>query len=203
MRYIGDIHGQGDLYAKATEDVSASVQVGDLGCGFIPEPLFRAEFQRGPNHRFIRGNHDDPAEARRWANFIDSGMGDDGVFYLGGGFSIDAAIRTPGLSWWPDEEHNYAELCYLAEEYLICKPRRVVSHECPVFVSQQFFNPLFPPGPSRTSQAMQVMLALHAPVEWIFGHWHKRRDHVINGTRFICLEEGGWIDLPEDRADNA
>jgi len=32
------------------------------------------------------------------------------VFVMGGGLSIDKEIRTPGITWWPEEIPNYAEV---------------------------------------------------------------------------------------------
>lgn len=194
IRYIGDIHGCDDLYAKALVGCRDSVQVGDFGFGFIPEESL-ARWPGGDGHHMIRGNHDDPAKAAKHPGFICSGY-DQGVFYVNGGFSIDREWLIEGVSWWPDEEHSYSQLEALIGIYVRHKPRRVVSHEGPASAVAALFEPTWF-EPSRTSLALDAMLSLHRPAEWIFGHWHKRRDKVIDGTRFICLETGGWIDLED------
>lgn len=189
MRFIGDLHGKLDLYAKAISDVDESVQIGDFGFGFVDvEP-----WPTG-NHRFIRGNHDDPALARAHRQHIESGPEGE-CFYVGGGWSIDVDMRTPGVSWWPDEEHSTEELQSLTLAFANARPRMMVTHEAPAGIIPDFFKSRLPGGPSRTALALQDMLDAWTPETWIFGHWHARRDKQVNGCRFICLEEGGWIDI--------
>ncbi len=103
------------------------------------------------------------------------------------------------MSWWPEEEHSIKELDQLVEEYEKAKPDRVVSHEAPFTVCGRLFPlAVYPPGPSRTSQALQAMYEVHKPKEWVFGHWHKHRDTgPEDKTRFICLGIGDWIDLKD------
>jgi hypothetical protein len=43
--------------------------------------------------------------------------------------------------------------------------------------------------PSLSRQAFNSMLQFHQPKVWVFGHWHRSFDNVINGTRFVCLDE--------------
>jgi predicted phosphodiesterase len=189
MRYIGDLHGKLDLYGAALAGIDASIQIGDFGFGFVDvEP-----WPTG-NHRFIRGNHDDPALARAHPQHIESGPEDD-KFFVGGGWSIDVDERTPGVSWWPDEEHSTAELDALTLEYARSNPTHMITHEAPSGIIPEFFETRLPGGPSRTALALQDMLDIWTPDVWIFGHWHSRRDKIFDGCRFICLEEGGWIDI--------
>lgn len=197
IRYIGDIHGKRHLYEAALEGCRASVQVGDFGYGFYETGDPYLEGWPGDNyHRFIRGNHDNPKVCYQRPHHIDSGF-ERGVFYVGGGWSIDNALRTEGVNWWPDEQHSYEELGILIDIFKQRRPKRVVSHEAPASIARRFFPGRFPPGPSMTSNALNVMLKSHRPAEWVFGHWHEARDEVIDGTRFICLPEGGWVDLPD------
>lgn len=195
IRFIGDIHGRDDLYARALVGCETSLQVGDFGFGFVRDGSL-AWWPTGPNHRMIRGNHDDPDRAEVHPSFVHSGYEAPGTFYVNGGFSIDRQWRIPGVSWWADEEHSDQDLQTLFEMYARYRPVRVVSHEGPATAVAELFSPS-PFSPSRTSLALDRMLQVHQPREWIFGHWHKRRDQVLRKTRFICLEEGGWIDLPE------
>ncbi|PWJ12119.1 hypothetical protein [Jannaschia seohaensis] len=78
----------------------------------------------------------------------------------------------------------------------------MLTHEAPISVAEAFFGSIDSPKtrrPSRTSLALEKMLALHRPRSWAFGHWHERRDWPVDGTRFIALEEGGWVDLPDQK----
>lgn len=199
MLFIGDIHGLWENYARILEVYRPehSVQVGDFGIGFHREDPARLEQVRyamdnfGPDNRYIRGNHDNPAACRADPRCIPDATFDAerGIFYMGGALSIDNAFRTPGLSWWEDEELSMDELYAAMDVYEAAKPRIVVTHECPESVVPYMFNWYKTEWPSRTRQALDSMLALHRPELWVFGHWHGSRDDVRDGTRFICLNE--------------
>lgn len=212
-RFIGDIHGtyNKNEYYHLTETCDKSIQVGDLGLGFSPgddQSMFD-EIDRS-KHFFIRGNHDNPEVCERQSNHIESGHSDDhGIFFLNGGWSIDGPgcpwcpsygnsgmlpRRTDGINWWSNEEHEQSELDAFIEEYKDCKPRIIVSHEGPRTATVNMFNPTGEWN-SRTAIALEDMYQAHQPDLWIFGHWHKRKDLTIDKTRFICLEECGYIDL--------
>lgn len=191
MRFIGDVHAKFDRYLQLTSEVSESIQVGDFGAGFKDIP------EMGETHRFIRGNHDNPEVCRNHPNWIADGSLIGDMFFIGGGRSIDQHLRTTGLDWWPDEELSYEELCEAANKYEEVKPRIMVSHEVPLSAARYFFGKhTFKniPG-SLTSKLLNVLFTIHQPEIWICGHWHQRKDEVIEGTRFIVLEELGVIDL--------
>jgi hypothetical protein len=65
---IGDVHGKTGEYVHKLQKLgpnAQSIQVGDMGLGFkgvgLPPP--GASMPKG-NHKFFRGNHDDPAKCR-------------------------------------------------------------------------------------------------------------------------------------------
>lgn len=200
-RFIGDIHGNVREYHNLIDNIPSgkSVQVGDFGMGFISKEDENFFFTN-KNHGFIRGNHDDPAICKKHPCWIPDGTIKNDVMFVGGGWSIDWQYRIPGISWWEDEELTSEELYIMIDRYIESKPRVMVTHEAPA----QVIQPLFPDeykmafAPSRTSRAFEAMFNNHQPEIWIFGHWHKNRNQIINGTRFICLAELTYIDLEVD-----
>ena len=104
---VGDVHGKIPEYQEILAQHDGPViQLGDMGCGFLPIPKFAYQ------HRFIRGNHDDPAVAQRHQNYLGEFgyVKTFGIFFMGGAFSIDFQMRqewmAQGISpcWWRDEE---------------------------------------------------------------------------------------------------
>lgn len=191
MRFIGDVHGKMFDYAAICSGVDETIQVGDLGVGFVDS------IPTGPYDRFIRGNHDNPALCRERPGWICDGHVENGTMFIGGAWSIDRAFRTPMLDWWPDEECTDAQFDIFHKRYAEAKPQVMVTHDCPDSVAYELFlkEGNYRQFYTTTALRLEEMFRTHQPDVWIFGHWHKRRDQVIEGTRFICLEELGVIDL--------
>ena len=72
-----------------------------MGLGFSGVYLPHDEVM---NHKFIRGNHDDPQACREHPYWIKDGLIENDIMYIGGAWSIDREYRTEGVSWWRDEE---------------------------------------------------------------------------------------------------
>lgn len=201
IRYFGDIHGNVDWYsAQLKNSPYPTVQVGDYGIGFVdnPIPVLFPENQ----HRFIRGNHDNPELCKQQENFIDDGtienVGDNTIMYIGGASSIDRMYRIEGISWWPDEQLSTDQLFNLVDLYVETRPDIMITHECPETVADGLcavYNKTKFVDPSRTRQAFESMLHFHRPKLWIFGHWHHDLDWLYQGTRFVCLDEFSHIDI--------
>lgn len=207
-RFIGDVHGKYSRYKEIIRDSVPSIQIGDMGVGFRHERGGRyGEFMENPpydkmasgNHRFIRGNHDNPGVCAQHSQWIPDGTIEGDVMYIGGALSIDRAWRVPGFTWWDDEELSLDRLNQLVDVYAEARPRIMVTHDCPeslvermcaIIGSTQKHN-----DPSRTRQAFESMLCHHAPELWIYGHWHMPMDKVIGKTRFVCLAELEYKDL--------
>ena len=203
MRLIGDVHGKFDRYKKIIKDCPASIQVGDMGVGFrkTQGPRTGEIYSNPPHyamvrgdHRFIRGNHDNPGVCRRHTQCIKDGTVDGDMMLIGGAFSIDRQWRTEGYDWWSDEELSISELNTLVDIYATTRPRIMVTHDCPEVIAPLMaavgnFRYVEAANPSRTRQALQGMLDIHRPEVWIHGHWHVSSDKVIDGTRFVCLAE--------------
>ncbi len=210
IRFIGDVHGKFDRYKRLIKDVPRSIQVGDMGVGFRHYGGPRdGEFSANPpydamrrgEHRFIRGNHDNPGACRRHSQWIPDGHIESDMMFIGGAVSIDRAYRIEGYNWWPDEELSTPALHALVDLYIKVRPRIMVTHDCPEDVAVEIvrsipvigkpvnMGKLDPQFASRTRQALQSMWSAHSPKLWIFGHWHVPFDHVLNGARFKCLAE--------------
>lgn len=192
MRFIGDVHGKFSAYLTLTEGCEESIQVGDFGVGFgIEAPI------AGIKHRFIRGNHDNPEECLDHVCYMNDYGIENGVFYVGGGFSIDRAWRTEGRDWWPNEQLNSYQMREAGDLYVKVKPSIVVSHMCPVSVEEEVFD-FRHSYPNPTHHFLQSLLLFHTPKLWIFGHYHIPADRVLDGCRYICLPELAYIDINLD-----
>lgn len=211
IRFIGDIHGHWHEYKTIAKDIEhRSVQVGDFGVGFQgPYWHDRAnDFHTSGQHRFIRGNHDNPDMCKNdMVGCITDGTVETNIMYIGGAWSIDQDYRTPGISWWADEELSQGELDHMHSIYAMMQPEIMVTHDCPTLAAYYMF---IKDGQSlaqrtmyltRTGEALQRMFEVHQPKLWIHGHWHLDRDRVINGTRFICLGINGWVDVDTQTMD--
>jgi predicted phosphohydrolase len=193
MLYIGDIHGKEHDYKLLIRNHRESIALGDVGIGF---PGYK-QWNVKKGHKFLRGNHDNPFECKKLANYLgDYGLYKDSIFYISGGDSIDKAMRIVGVSWWEDEMLSQADLNAMVSLYGACrdKVRVVVSHECP-FEAQKALFKYLPAYPNRMKLAMDEVLRIHRPQYWIFGHYHQFVRQEINGTTFICLNELGTIEI--------
>lgn len=194
MIFIGDVHGKFSRYRDIIRRYPETVQVGDMGIGFrhndgasMANPPHDS-MEKG-NHRFVRGNHDNPQACRNHPFWIPDGHFDGDMMFVGGAWSIDHAYRTPGLTWWEDEQLSFAELFSVHDRYMETKPRVMVTHTAPYSVPPRMGKPFFPNTDTRMEQAFESMLVEHQPELWVFGHWHVSFDEIINGTRFVCLNE--------------
>ena len=215
-RIVGDIHGNFNEYSFYNLGVGRtrhmgdpmpperSIQVGDFGIGFYSPYWHKSVndwMKVHTGHRFIRGNHDNPAMCKNMAGYIADGTVENDVMYIGGAWSIDHAYRTEGVDWWRDEELSIDELNKLVDVYKTVKPRVMITHDCPTTVAWDMF--LFRGDglaggqqiKTRTAEALQAMWELHQPEEWYFGHWHITRDMTLRGTKFQCLGELDFIDV--------
>ena len=207
MRFIGDVHGKFSGYKNLIRGVPASRQVGDMGVGFRNH---RGEATANPphdsmkrhgDHRFIRGNHDNPGACRGMELWIPDGTFEESIntFFVGGAASVDRQWRTENYDWWADEELSYAAFQTIIDEYEKIKPRIMVTHDAPDDVVRRLFHGHVKfDYPSITRQALNVMWGIHQPELWFFGHYHKRRDWTVENTRFICLTELDWADVDMD-----
>ena len=184
MRFIGDIHGNIGAWRQLIKGCDESIQVGDFGAGFVDMP---SEKKHSLNHKFIRGNHDDPAICKASSRWIPDGTFIEKyrMMLIGGAWSIDHNMRTAGVDWWPDEQLSYVEMKEMIDKYERLKPEVMVTHDCPASIYDYGFK--YNVGNQLTPAAFQAMLEIHSPKLWIFGHHHKHINLVYGQTRFVCL----------------
>ena len=192
MLLIGDVHGKWRSYAEIIQNAPASIQVGDMGIGLPHEdPDVRKTFEAATSqgdHRYIRGNHDNPFATATDARCILDGTVENGIMFLGGAQSNDRRWLIEGEDWWPEEELDIGALNRMIDIYDDTRPRVMVTHDAPEAVVRELF-PSLGIEDSRTRQALDAMLEIHRPDLWVFGHYHKSRRQCLSGTEFICLAE--------------
>lgn len=212
MRIIGDVHGNMDDYLNIASEAEMSIQIGDLGFDYS-----RLKRLHPRQHKFIGGNHDNYDLYEECPN----AMGDWGLinekmqlkrkekfWFMRGAFSINASdlihefADTGVLNWWKEEELTDNQLDDAVFNYRVHKPDVVITHDCPVVIRNTFEDVglihevwgFDMDWRSRTQSALQLMWNYHKPKLWIFGHWHRYVDTIIEGTRFICLNELEYTD---------
>lgn len=224
-RLVGDIHGKFTDYrfyslgigrtssSRLSGEAAASIQVGDYGMGFNKTPEWHSRMtdwqKENPTHRFIRGNHDDPAMCKTMPNYIADGRIEGHTMFVGGAWSIDHAYRTEGLTWWRDEECSVAQFNQLIDIYSMVRPRVMITHDCPTEAAYEMFakRGLLLGGygakleKTRTATALQAMFDIHQPDFWFFGHWHVSTSLKIGNTHFQCLGELEYVDFDLESLD--
>lgn len=207
----GDIHGEvvrmKDMIVKDTY-AERHIQIGDYGYGWL-SPYLETAMDEFENFGFIRGNHDDPARCRKSPKY----MGDFGtevladgtkMMWVSGAWSIDHARRTPGKSWWEDEQLSDDQLMEVINLYADFKPDVMLTHDAPAVVSNAMF---LVPGLglggvanskqcyNRTNVSFDVMLNLHSPKKWFYGHWHHTVQQEIRKCGFCCVGQNDSVYL--------
>jgi len=206
IKIIGDVHGKTGDYKRLVRDMpegQRSIQIGDMGVGFAGWRIH----QMSQDHKWFRGNHDCPEKCRAHENYLgDYGfLSEDNLFWLAGAFSIDRQWRTPGVTWWHDEELSYVELQAAISLYESHKPKFAISHEAPAKAAKfmllsldgAYFSAKLGCSMSRTAEALQAMLDIHQPDEWVFGHYHVNKTFYLPNckTKFTCVAELSTYEL--------
>lgn len=207
-RIIGDIHAQiGDYHDFSLSKVEGpSIQVGDFGIGFAGSYWHDrvVKWQSdNPQHRFIRGNHDNPAKCKDMPGYIPDGRIENNVMYIGGAYSIDYKLRVPEVNWWVGEECSDEEFDYFIDIAKIAQPDVIISHDAPIHVTDSMFikSGLAIGGynaksiPNRTNMRLQELFEAYQPKFWFFGHWHKTMQYKYGNTMFHCLGIHEYVDF--------
>lgn len=202
MRIIGDVHGKMQSYLDILASTNQkTLQVGDMGIGFGDYLDDRINREHGKKNAFIRGNHDDPAKCNNTRGYVPDGVMHEGIFCVGGAFSIDHYLRVEGVSWWRDEELSYNDFMRIADYYEQQKPDIVVTHDFPLSAADNMFKTIHRGNISKTTtgQGLDMLFGIHQPKFWIGGHWHQNTVLNVAETTFICVDELEWIDINDGK----
>ncbi len=220
LRIIGDVHGKiqeyGKIVDRANEAGLYTLQIGDLGFSDTYNFLMSArEFDIGVN-KFFRGNHDDYEFETKFpeqTKFSEFNLGEYGhvrlngvkLFFVRGAFSIDYMLRTPMVDWWENEQIKSDKHNEIIKLYAEIKPDIVVTHDCPdnigkdgILKSDWFLDSFGYDSDTfstTTGKLLQSLFEMHQPSEWVFGHYHVNWKKLVNGTRFRCIQELGFLDF--------
>ena len=171
---IGDVHGKINEYWKILQKCDKryySIQVGDFG--FSKQHEWHLNNIDYSQHQINFGNHDDYTYLDKPHSLSNWSISTSGLMTVRGAYSVDKAYRTENVDWWANEELNYEEMQRAIDSYISNKPKIMITHDCPHEARQSLFG----------------ITENHQPELWVFGHHHKSKNEVINGTRFICLAE--------------
>jgi hypothetical protein len=210
-RLIGDIHGQMAEYKVygINNFEGPTIQIGDFGVGFGQSDYWHESVNNlhsDGTHRFIRGNHDNPATCKEMVGWIKDGTVENDVMFIGGAWSIDNPDAPPGwykrtkdIDWWEDEECSNEQFDLMLDTYLAVKPRIMITHDCPHNVAtEMFWNSGFLKGPrynTRTGDFLQKLFELHQPEFHFFGHWHNTMQYKSGRTLFHCIGIYDHVDV--------
>lgn len=210
IRIVGDVHGLVDRYVGLVQNCDYSLQIGDMGFNYTGLKVLDKD-----RHKFFGGNHDNydtyygcPHALRDYGSYNLGGLE---FFYIRGAFSIDAKYRRKqeevyGIkSWWAEEQLSRDVMEVAMRKYFKACPKIMITHTCPRQVAQLIGNPGalrafgFDPDNfnTHTQQLLQDCFMLHKPDVWIYGHFHQNRIDIVDGTKFICLDEMSFIDFTE------
>jgi hypothetical protein len=208
MFFLGDCHGRFETYnwilnkmqspgkSPQAKGLDCSFQLGDMGIFWDIEQFPDISMQ----HRFIRGNHDNPELCRTIPNCLPDWGYDEHteIFWVSGGFSIDAAERQRKFKrkevkapiWWPDEEIKKEEHKKIRKAYVEAEPKILVSHAGPPAVKCMI--PHLHPRKridSDTDGLLHDLWCMYPPDLWICGHYHYKAEWNTGKTDFVVLNE--------------
>jgi hypothetical protein len=183
---IGDVHGKLLKYRNILDKHKSfsSIQVGDFG--FQKHHDWHIKHIDGDKHKINFGNHDYYPYLFEKHSLENYSLINNEIMTIRGAFSIDKIYRTEGVDWFANEELNYGDMKAAIDFYETNKPKIVISHDCPHEIRKLLFGI---EAKSITTNGLQIMLEIHKPELWIFGHHHTSIDEVIDGVRFRCLAE--------------
>lgn len=138
-------------------------------------------------------------------------LGASMVGFLGGALHVDRPQKHNWLSGFPNYilRRNREHATALFNRH---RPQLIVTHSCPSRigiglhgapalepgVAEHIRGAGFDPGPEHDRGEVELSRLwcdlAYTPRAWVFGHFHRPHDVIIEGTRFVCL--GDDLDSP-------
>jgi len=205
VAFVGDLHGNTRVLKHLPKDVDRIIQIGDLGFIHNPE-RWPVPHTHGREVEFIDGNHDSIDVLRAGSKdytekyavnenltYIPRGhverLGNTLVGFMGGGESIDRAMRTPFVSWFPEETimaWQVRRMVKLVEEEWGGQLDVLVTHVPPIEVAHAIYPCVYHEFSISSNEVSNLVAALH-PKKVICGHAHCSLNKMVNGVRVIVL----------------
>lgn len=120
---------------------------------------------------------------------LPTGEGTARAWCMGGAWSIDAAYRISGISWWPEELPSYDEVEAARESIAFTgwETDYILTHECPSVMRPALTRDSPFGHVDHTDHLCEFLdeVDAHAAFSrWYCGHYHVNRDV---GERYTCL----------------
>lgn len=200
MIYIcGDTHGLIDFdklknyfERRYASEKDVLIILGDAGIVWGEEDCSFSEFsQLGPTILFIDGNHENFPLLNRFpvvdifggkAHYLHRRiyhilrgemLNINGLSFLclGGATSIDKEMRTPGVSWWPEENITKQDMENALENAgkMNGEVDYVLTHCAPSSIVEKMFGYLV----DRDTRQLEILRGRVSFKHWFFGHYHE------------------------------
>jgi hypothetical protein len=207
-------YGVAAIHHAAKRDATVLLHLGDFGYNFTDDyldALDDALRQVGLVLGFVEGNH----ENFDW--LLAQPVAPDGLRHLrervcqlprgfrwqwgptrclavGGAYSIDRFLRTPGKSWWPQETMTAREACHIAAAG---RADAMFCHDCPTGIEvpgaafDRFGCPADELARSEEHRALlrSVVDAVRPARLW-HGHFHHRYQSMLHGHGYRTVVDG-------------
>lgn len=214
IRLFGDLHGNFHPFRASLDDVPADyavIQVGDFGAWPEDHPVTKASNLDWSPPTFGRrvywcdGNHeyfpaidpdgDSPQEIAEDTFYVPRGAVVDihgvRVGFLGGAESIDAHMRTEGVSWFREETLRYVQALKILDN----GPVDLLVTHTPTFDMVGHISGIKDPRWNHSAKLVQAAWDALGRPPMVSGHLHDR--WVLAGA--AVLEIQGWIDFDPQR----
>lgn len=206
----GDFHGsfkKVNQFLNKKNEISTIFQCGDFG--FWPrerDDNISSLKNKDVKIYWCDGNHEDHESLKKIENneiipnvfYMKRGSVltlEDGrnVLFIGGAYSIDKLMRTPGRDWFPEELITQKDIYDLPDINIDI----VISHTGPrefkVLEKEHYKDP--------SRDGLSHVLKKYKPKLWYFGHMHLFKQGFVDGCKWTCLShiddsrERWWVPL--------
>ena len=214
----GDVHGKTDkleTFYSFLDGGDKLIQLGDIGFSRAWQHVKR--FSSPLDFLCIAGNHDHRmAYETSEVHAGDYGFNEDFTsfpfFFIRGGISLDRHWRINEelagnpKTWWSSEELNFSQMLQCLDLYKWAKPSIMFTHAAPTKIKNLILGENkegdFPrkfgfevDWDENTGFLIDECIKIHKPDIHVFGHLHKSFNKVVDGCRYICLNEMETVEI--------